>query len=99
MDPGVLGSLEVHLLSRDKEFSGVGDFGACEAFDERGLAGAVVADDGQDFARVEIQADSVQANDPSESLDEVPGLENGLAGIGVGGCKFCHGHDLTFRIH
>ena len=99
MDPGVLRALEVHRLSRHEELARVGDFGAGEALDQGGLAGAVVADDRQDFARVQVQADAVQAHDAAEGLDEVPGLQDGLAGGDVGGCKFCRGHDLTFRIH
>ncbi len=99
MDAGVLRPFEVHLLSGDEEFAGIGNFGAGEAFDEGGLTGTVVADDGQYFAGVEVQADAVQTDHAAERLDEVPGLEDGLAGFGAGSFKFCGGHDLTFRIH
>ena len=66
---------------------GVRNLGAGEALDQGGLAGAVVADDRQDFARVQVQADAVQAYDAAEGLDEVPGLQDGLAGGGVGGLQ------------
>ena len=99
MDAGILRALEVHGLPGHLQLAGVRDLGTGEALDERGFSGTVVADDRQNFTRVQVKADAVQADNPAEGLDEVPGLQDGLADLGLGRLEFCGGHDFTFRIH
>ena len=49
---------------------------ARERFDQRRLAGTVIADDCENLARVELQVRSVQRNDMSVPLDEPVRLED-----------------------
>ena len=56
------------------------------------LPGAVVADDGENLAGVELEAHSVERDDAAERLDEVDPLDDG------GDCRG-GGHAFTFLIH
>ena len=40
-----------------------------EAFDQRGFAGAIVANNGKDFIRIQVEVGAIEANDPPEGLD------------------------------
>ena len=62
--------LEVHRLALERDLAVVGDHGAGNRLDERRFAGAVVADDGEDFARIEIEIGMVEGGDTAIALDE-----------------------------
>src|SRR5207247_8642277 len=90
LDTGVarfLGAAEGDLRAVDQHGPGVGDHGAGQALDQGRLAGTVVADDGQDLARVQLEVDTVEADDVAPDLDDAASLEHGV------------GHDFTLRIH
>ena len=57
-----------------------------EALDERRLAGAVVADDAQHLARVELEVGVVERDDASVRLDQADGLQDRAVG------RSCSGH-------
>src|SRR4029453_16516653 len=78
---GVLRALEVHLLAVEEDLALVGDLGAREALDERGLARAVVADHGEHLAREELEAHPVEADDAAERLHEPAGAEDRRARV------------------
>jgi hypothetical protein len=63
----------VDLFAGETDFALVGDFVSGEAFDQGGFPGAVVADEREHFARVEVKADPVQADDPAKGFHEIPG--------------------------
>ena len=52
---------------------------ATEHLDERGLAGAVLAHEGMDLARQELEVDLVEGQDAGELLGDLPRFEDGLA--------------------
>ncbi len=54
------------------------------------LPGAVIADDGEDLARIEVEICIVERGHASITLDETAGGENGFDS---------HGHTETFLIH
>ncbi len=70
------------------DFPGVRDHGAAERLDQRRLARAVVADDGEDLAGVEIEIGVVERRDAAVSLDERTRLQDGF-----------DAHLETLRIH
>ena len=92
---GVGRRAKVDRFSVDPDLAAVGDDGPAEALDERRLAGAVVADDAQHLARVELEVGVVESDDASVRLAQADGLEDG------GGDRLGHdgGHALTLRIH
>ena len=47
-----------------------------EAFDQRGFAGSIVADNGKDFMRIQVEVGTIESNDPSEGLDQAARCEN-----------------------
>jgi hypothetical protein len=49
-----------------------------EAFDQRGFAGAIVADNAKDFMRIQVEVSAIEADDPTERLDQAARLENRL---------------------
>ena len=53
----------MHRLAVQANLSFVGDGGARQALDERGLACTVVADDGQDFSGAQVEVGSVERGD------------------------------------
>ena len=55
------GRLNVHGLPLEEDFPLVGLLSTGEAFDERRLAGTVVADDGEHFAGEQLEAGRRQA--------------------------------------
>ena len=54
-----------------------GSDGAGERLDQRRLAGAVVADHGQDLARHQVEIGMVERRDAAVALDEAAGLQDG----------------------
>src|SRR5262249_37695069 len=87
---GVLRALEVHEPAVDVELAGIGHERAGEALDERRLAGAVVADDRQDLARVKVEVDAVEPDDAAERLHHAASGQH----------RFLGGrHARTFLIH
>ena len=85
-----IGELEVHRLAIEPDLALVGDDGAGDRLDQRRLAGAVVADDGQDFARTEIEIGMVEGDDAAVALDQAARVEDGLP---------CVAHAEIFLIH
>ena len=83
----LMGALEGHLLTGDPHLAFVGQVCSGEAFDQCGLTGAVVADDGEHFTGEEVEVGMVEADDASEPLDEVASFDDGLT------------HAFTFLIH
>jgi hypothetical protein len=72
----VLRSPEVHRLPIHEELAGVRNEGTGQALDQRRLARAVVADDAQHLARVEVEVDAIESDDPPERLDHAAGGKN-----------------------
>ena len=50
---------------------------AGERLDQAGLAGAVVADDGQDLAGQQVEVGAVERGDVAVALDQAAGLQHG----------------------
>jgi hypothetical protein len=73
---GVHRALEVHGLAVQQDLAFVGDGGARQALDEAALAGAVVADHGQDFAGAQFEVGAVQRGDLAVALDQALGLHH-----------------------
>ena len=88
------GRRKIDRLAVDPDLAGVGDHRARQALDQGRLAGAVVADDGQHLARVQVEVGAVEADDAAEGLDQAAGLDDRLASVGCSG-----GHARTLRIH
>ncbi len=65
-----------------------GMHGPGQGLDHGRLAGAVVADHGQDLAGQKVEIGVVDGRDTTEALDQAPGLEDGF-----------RAHADTFRIH
>ena len=96
----ILRALERHRLAVEEDLALVGDLGAGEALDQRRLSGTVVADDGEHLAGVELEAHAVEADDPTEGLDEACGLQDRRARLRRRERRVvCDGHLRTFRIH
>ena len=72
---------EGDLLAGHEDAAGVGLVEAAEDLDQGRLAGAVVADQPEHLAPVQVQVDVGQGGDPAEALDDVLDPE-GLAGGG-----------------
>jgi hypothetical protein len=83
-----IGLLELDRLAVEQDLAFVGDGGARQRLDQAGLAGAVVADHGQDFAGAQLEIGAVQRGDLAVALDQAAGLhhEFGLA-HGVCSCR------------
>ena len=62
-------ALEAYLAAVDR-------VDAREALDQRGLAGAVVTDEGRDLSRVDVEVDVVQDVDGAEALVELRDLKD-----------------------
>ena len=78
----------MHDLSAEPDFAGIGDHGAADRLDQRRLAGAVVADHGEDLAGIEIEVGVVERGDATVALDELAAGEDGF-----------DAHLETLRIH
>ena len=68
---GVRRRAKAHLLAVDVDLAGIRPDEAVEDLHNGGFAGAILADDGQDFAPVEVEADVVVRADGSIRLDDV----------------------------
>src|SRR4051794_38262520 len=79
-------------LAVEADLALVGDHRPRERLDERRLAGAVVADDGEDLARQQLEVRPGERRDVPVALDEAPSLQDRRLLLGGG-------HALTFRIH
>ena len=80
-DPGVAGihrRLEVQRLALELDFAFVGGDGTADRLDEGRLAGTVVADDSQDFTRVEVEIGIVESRDAAIALDQPACGEDGF---------------------
>src|SRR5262245_24338160 len=77
--PGVLRRAEVDRPALQPDLARIGNNGAGERLDEAGLARAVVADDRQDLAGIEVEVGAVERRDPAVSLDQAARLQDGLA--------------------
>ena len=75
---GVVGRLELDRLAIQQDLALIGDDRAREALDERRLARAVIADDTQHLARIEVEVGVVECHDPPVRLDQVPALQDRL---------------------
>ena len=104
------GVLKCTSLAVEEDLAGVGGQAPVQRLDQGGLAGAVVADDRQHLAGVEVEVDAVEADDPAEGLDQAAGRQDRSARVGESGCAEADGacstgrrwsmrHALTFRIH
>ena len=61
----------------DEDLPLVRDQGPRKRLDQRRLAGAVVADDGQDLSGVELEIGAIQGRDVAVALDQATGLDDG----------------------
>src|SRR5690606_34978698 len=86
---GVHRVAEVHPPAVEVDLARVRDEGAAQGLDQAGLAGAVVADDREDLARVEFEVAARDRGDRPVPLDETARLEDGLPPV----------HARTFLIH
>ena len=68
----------MHNLPAKPDFSGIGDHRAAKRLDQRRLSGAVVADDREDLAGIEVEVGMIERGDPAIALDEAAPLQNGL---------------------
>src|SRR5215207_1881895 len=92
----------VDRLPVEADLALVGDHGAGEALDQRRLAGAVVADYGEDLARHQVEVRPCQRGHVPVALHQAAGLENRRhAGLPIR--RFSGGgsghYVFTFRIH
>src|SRR5690606_33770838 len=102
--PGVHGAAELHPLPVQVDLPLVGDERPAQRLDQAGLACAVVADDREDLAGVELEVATRDRGDAAVALHEPPGLEDGGAGGGArrargARCVRRRGHARTFLIH
>ena len=73
LDPGSSGlawRVETHPVAVEADLSVVRLQRARQGLDQRRLAGAVVADDRDDLARVELEVGAVEGHDVPEALDQ-----------------------------
>ena len=82
---GVHRALEVHDLAVEQDLARVRDQRAAQGLDQAGLARAVVADDREDLAGVELEVAAGDRGDLAVALDQALGLQHRLAG-GLAGC-------------
>ena len=76
---GVLRPVDVHLFALEQDLAAVGGVRARDAFDQRRLAGAVVADEGHDLAAPHLEVDVGQRLHRAERLRDASELkERGL---------------------
>ena len=81
---GVLRVLELDRLAVDEDLAGIGHVRPREALDERRLAGAVVADDGEHLAGVQLEVDAGEADDVPERLTRPLACEDGVRSFAWG---------------
>src|SRR5579872_6568373 len=75
---GLLDAIDPNRLAINQDVALVGGQHAAENLHERRLAGAVLADDGQDLAALQMQAYAVQGLDAWKRLRYPLRLEHGL---------------------
>ena len=103
--PGIGGALELDPGPVQHDLALIRAHRAGQALDQRGLAGAVVADDGQHLARVQLQAHPGQPDHVAERLDQAARFEcrrarpGGHAVAARVGRVYLGTHRLTFLIH
>ena len=68
----------MYRLAFQPDLAFVGNDGAANRLDQRRFAGAVVADHGQDFARIEVEIRIVEGGDAAIALDQAAGGEKGF---------------------
>ena len=76
--------------AEDFEASGVGLDGAGDDLDERGLAGAVLADEGVDLAGPQVERDALERADAGEGFVDVGEFKEG-----VHACSATKPHDTS----
>jgi hypothetical protein len=80
-------ALELDALAVEQDLAFVGHGGARQRLDQAGLARAVVADHGQDFAGAQFKVGAVQRGDLAVALDQALGLhDQRFAFVGVVVC-------------
>ena len=84
---------EFDVLATAADLTGVGGVQACHHLDERGLAGAVLAEQRMDLTGLHREPDALERMDPVEALDDVDGFERGL--LGERGPLRREGHECT----
>ena len=72
-----IGDVKCTTLAAKPNLAGVGNDRAAEGLDQRRLAGAVVADDREDLARIKVEVGVVERGDPAVALDEAASLRTG----------------------
>ena len=100
---GVHRALEVHDLAVEPDLARVRDQRAAQGLDQAGLARAVVTDDREDLAGVELEVAAGDRGDLAVALDQALGLQHRLARWPPGIWSFVQrsgaAHAFTFRIH
>ncbi len=76
------GGMGAGIEAADVDGAGVRQAQAERAFDERGLAGAIRAEEAEDFARRDLKGDGIDGADGAVGLYQVA---DGKAGRGFGG--------------
>ena len=90
---GAIGISDLDLAAR------IGRVDAGQHLDQGRLPGTVLADDGQDLARVNLQRDIVQCPGGSEALREAADLqEGGAPTAGVSSAYLARGHRTLNRV-
>ena len=77
LPPGVAGAVELHHAAVQPYLACVGSDRAGQRLDERRLAGAVVADDGQNLAGQQIEVGAIQGRDLPVPLHQAARLQDG----------------------
>src|SRR6201999_878606 len=88
--PGVGGTAERDVVTGDHDLTVVLMVDAADDLVERGLAGAVVAENGDNLSGVGGQVDPGQSGEVAEPLGDAAQLE-------VGGARARFGHRVSFR--
>ncbi|MDF3018565.1 MAG: hypothetical protein K0R44_3790 [Thermomicrobiales bacterium] len=76
---------DLYVLTSDADRPGIGLIHAGEHVHERGLAGAVLTENGVDLARPQIEGDAVVGDDRPKALADAAHLDDGRRGVGVMG--------------
>ena len=74
---GVLRRADHHVPAVDGDRALVGEVNAGEHIHQRGLAAAVLAEQRQDLAAIDVKPDLVVGHDPAEALGDVAHLDCG----------------------
>ena len=71
------GGLPVIVFAAKQDLAGGGLHKSCDTVDHGRLAGAVGADDPENFSFVDLKADIVQSDDAAKRLGDAVDLQNG----------------------